>query len=86
MKGCIVKEFGKFRQRKTRDVASGALAAALLIAMIWFICVNTETVRVTIWWWRADAPLWVVLTFAAIVGAAVMAIAVTWRRHRRRPS
>ncbi len=64
----------------TADLARLIPAAVLVIALLTFGFVNTESTTVDFVFTEAEAPLIVVLLATAVVGAAIAALA---RRRRR---
>jgi uncharacterized integral membrane protein len=61
-----------------------AIAVVAGIALLVFILSNTESAQVSWLGWEFDAPLWIMLLGAALLGALTMQ-AVGWfvRRNRR---
>ncbi|MEY9848820.1 lipopolysaccharide assembly protein LapA domain-containing protein [Streptacidiphilus sp. MAP5-3] len=64
---------------RAKPVAVGLIA----VAAVWFIAVNTETVKMTFWVVDISAPLWVVLLVTLLVGA-VLGKFVSKRRASRK--
>ncbi|RAG81022.1 DUF1049 domain-containing protein [Streptacidiphilus pinicola] len=61
-------------------ITGRALGLGLLtVALVWFIAVNTQSVRVRLWVPTVTAPLWVILAVTAVV-----ACGIGWFVGRRR--
>lgn len=62
------------------SVSPRVLVGALLVALsVWFVLINTRSVRIHFWVFWAQAPMWLVLVVALLVGAAA-----SWLFQRRR--
>ncbi|WP_330294449.1 LapA family protein [Streptomyces sp. NBC_00503] len=55
------------------------VGAALVVLSVWFVLINTRTVRIHFWVFWAQAPMWLVLVVTFLAGAAA-----SWLFQRRR--
>ncbi|MBF9072087.1 LapA family protein [Streptacidiphilus sp. NEAU-YB345] len=65
---------------RAKPVAAGLLA----VAAVWFIAVNTETVKITLWVVNVSAPLWLILVVTLLVGAVLGKLVSKRRASKKR--
>ncbi|SEM50655.1 LapA family protein [Streptacidiphilus jiangxiensis] len=57
---------------KGMNVTGRALiVGVLLVALVWFVAANTQSVKVRLWVPTVTAPLWLVLAVTAVVSGAI---------------
>lgn len=69
-----------------RGVSAGLVAAVVLaLLLVIFVLQNTHEVRVELYFWDFEGPLWLVLAGSILVGLVALELATTvLRRGRRR--
>ncbi|WP_436771449.1 lipopolysaccharide assembly protein LapA domain-containing protein [Yinghuangia sp. YIM S09857] len=69
---------GQDRGVTTRQITS----VVIVVLSIWFIAVNTESTKIRFWVPEVEAPLWLVLAGAFVLGGITMWLIGRNRRSR----
>jgi uncharacterized integral membrane protein len=72
--------------RSGKSLASGRLiiTGIVILALVFFVGQNTNTVDITWLFFEGDAPLWLMLVLSALAGAIIaLGVSLTLRRRNR---
>jgi uncharacterized integral membrane protein len=73
-------------RREKSSIASGRLiiTGIVILALVFFIGQNTDSVDIKWLFFEGDAPLWLMLVLSALAGAIIaLGVSITLRRRKR---
>jgi uncharacterized integral membrane protein len=72
--------------RREKSLASGRLiiTGVVILALVFFVGQNTDSVDIQWLFFEGDAPLWLMLVLSALAGAIIaLGVSLTLRRRNR---